>query len=461
MNAKLTLIGTLAVACAVFQLTAMPTEEETRRAEPVVKKLLASERAALRSGKKTRSEVAAAAMKLADEANTEAAKLLLMKGAFVLYVQDGSLDKAAETMKALKAMIPDLPSQSVKNMIEAALLGVSKKEDSALLYKLFDESKGYVKCDMSPSMAGEGGKDLYMIVDLTKTGKSAISYLRDVPKNGWSDEYRTKKMVLRKIAPGSFEYMPGKSFKITKPFYIGVFEVTQKQYEMVMKGNPSEFKGDMRPVERVSYADIRGSNKGLGWPKDNLVDDDSYLGKLRKGIGLEFDLPTEVQLEYACRADTTGKFNVDGVDIVKLGKCADNGGRNDHHVKVGSFLPNAWGLYDMYGNVWEWCLDRGPDGYTWMRWTADAKETDTDPRGPAVGASRFHHGGGWYDDASVCHSGRRPCIPASVGNSLIGLRIVCPADAEDDHLKNSDKQRDPLLRPSSLRERRAQREAKR
>jgi len=124
-------------------------------------------------------------------------------------------------------------------------------------------------------------------------------------------------------------------------------------------------------------------------------------------------------------------------------------------------LPNAWGLYDMYGNVWEWCLDRGPDGYTWMRWTADAKETDTDPRGPAVGASRFHHGGGWYDDASVCHSGRRPCIPASVGNSLIGLRIVCPADAEDDHLKNSDKQRDPLHRPSSLRERRAQREAKR
>ncbi|MBR4652822.1 MAG: hypothetical protein IKO72_05630, partial [Kiritimatiellae bacterium] len=82
-------------------------------------------------------------------------------------------------------------------------------------------------------------KGLYMIVDLSKTGKRAITYLDEAPKNGWSDEYRTKKIALRKIAPGSFEYLPGKSFKITKPFYIGVFEVTQKQYAMIMKTNPS------------------------------------------------------------------------------------------------------------------------------------------------------------------------------------------------------------------------------
>ena len=88
---KARLICAMAVACAAIQLAAMPTEEEARRAEPVVKKLLASERAALDSGKKTRSEVAAAAMKLADEADSDAAKLLLMKGAFVLYVKDGNL----------------------------------------------------------------------------------------------------------------------------------------------------------------------------------------------------------------------------------------------------------------------------------------------------------------------------------------------------------------------------------
>ena len=135
MKTKLTLIGTMAVACAAFQLTAMPTEEETRRAEPVVQKLLASERAALKSGKKTRSEVAVAAMKLADEADSDAAKLLLIKGAFVLYVQDGKLDKAAEAMNALKAAISDMPPQSVTNIVETALPGASKEGERARLYK--------------------------------------------------------------------------------------------------------------------------------------------------------------------------------------------------------------------------------------------------------------------------------------------------------------------------------------
>ena len=142
MKTKLMMIGALATACAALELTAMPTEEETRKAEPVVRKLLAPERAALSSGKKTRSEVASKAMKLAAEADTEAAKLLLMKGAFVLYVQDGNLEKAAEAMNAIKTAIPDMPPKSVTNMIEAALLGASKKVDGAQLYKLLDEKRG-------------------------------------------------------------------------------------------------------------------------------------------------------------------------------------------------------------------------------------------------------------------------------------------------------------------------------
>ena len=296
-----------------------------------------------------------------------------------------------------------------------------------------EEAKGYVEFDAAPVNPGQNCKDLYMVVDLAKTGKSAILYLRDVPKNGWGDEYKTKKMVLRRIEPGSFEYLPGKSFKITKPFYIGVFEVTQKQYEMVMKTNPSESKGDMRPVERVSYLDIRGSDKGLNWPKDNKVDDDSYLGKLRKRIGLEFDLPTEVQWEYACRAGTKGAFNVDGVEMVKLGKCADND-NGGGYANVGSFLPNAWGLYDMHGNVWEWCIDRGRDGefrtFYFFGWGPEPKETETDPKGPTVGSSRLFRGGSIAHPAERCCSSSRARFDDPGYRGDAGIRLVCPAGAK-------------------------------
>lgn len=275
-------------------------------------------------------------------------------------------------------------------------------------------------------------KCLYMIVDLAKTGKRAITYLDDAPKGGWSDEFRTTKIVFRKIAPGSFEYLPGKFFKITKPFYIGVFEVTQKQYEMTMKVNPAEFKGDMRPVERMPYSDVRGDNKGRNWPKDNKVDDNSYLGRLRKRFGLEFDLPTEVQWEYACRAGTKGNLNVDGVEMAKLGKCLENGGRNDHHVKVGSFIPNAWGLYDMHGNVEEWCLDRGkcgdPNTYYFFGWDTEPKETETDPKGSTMGSSHIIRGGGFGAEVEGCSPAWRISCPSGHRSGSTGFRLACPAE---------------------------------
>ena len=279
----------------------------------------------------------------------------------------------------------------------------------------------------------EKEKRLYMVVDLTKSTKAkAITYLDEAPKDGWSDEYRTTKIVLRKIAPGSFEYSPGKSFTITKPFYIGVFEVTQKQYEMLMKDNPSEFKGALRPVEKVSYVAIRGSGKGREWPKSNKVDDSSYLGKLRnKTSGLEFDLPTEVQWEYACRAGTNGAITIDKVKMDKLGKYEGNGGQSDYHVKVGSYMPNAWGLYDMYGNVWELCLDRGKgtgqNGWIWFDWT-ESKETDKDPRGPAEGKTRILRGGSWADKIKFCIPPHRGCLRADECHNGVGFRLACPAE---------------------------------
>ena len=178
MKTKL-MIGVLATVCTAVRLAAMPTEQETRRAEPVVKKLLASERAALESGKKTRSEVAAAAMKLADEADTDAAKLLLMKGAFVLYVKDGNLEKAVEAMNALKAAISDIPPQSFTNMIEMALKGASKKVDGERLYKLLNKTKAGIA---SHSMSKEAASVSVGVESVTEKARKDIARLFP----GWS-----------------------------------------------------------------------------------------------------------------------------------------------------------------------------------------------------------------------------------------------------------------------------------
>jgi len=145
---KKMLITVATAACAAFELAAMPTETEVARAKPSVQKLLAPEQVALKDGKMTRAEVAAAAMKFAGEADTDAAKLLLMKGAFVLYVRDGNLEKAVETMNTLEAAIPDLPPRSVTNMVETALQGADKNVDSARLRQLLAERESSTSREM-------------------------------------------------------------------------------------------------------------------------------------------------------------------------------------------------------------------------------------------------------------------------------------------------------------------------
>ena len=113
----------------VAMVNAMPTLEQTKKVEPLVMDLMREDQNALKSGKKTRAEAAQSAMEHAKKVESEAAKLLLMKGAFNLYVRAGAFDKAIETLRSLKAAIPDIPPQSVTNMIETALRGADKKED--------------------------------------------------------------------------------------------------------------------------------------------------------------------------------------------------------------------------------------------------------------------------------------------------------------------------------------------
>ena len=256
----------------------------------------------------------------------------------------------------------------------------------------------------------------YVVIDLSG-GTSATSYpvtaLVAPPEGGWTDEYKTTKLVLRVIESGSYKMNGSYDVTINKPFYMGVFEVTQKQYQLVTGSNPSDYTGNMRPVDNVSWSTIRGSNN---WPLVTTVDANSFMGKIRAKTGLQLDLPTEAQWEYACRAGTTSKYNNGGdteADLKTLGLYSSNGGS----AKVGSYLPNAWGLYDMHGNVFEWCLD----------WYGSKLSSGTDPKGPTSGSRRVGRGGSWTFIADSCTSSDRTHADPSNAYNYDGFRLACPA----------------------------------
>ena len=272
-------------------------------------------------------------------------------------------------------------------------------------------------------------KALYYVVDLAG-GPAALSYpvttLEASPDVEWPTEYKTTKLVLRRIEAGED---PLKRYTITKPFYIGVFEVTQKQYELVTGANPAPnmSKGDLRAVNGVSYNDIRGDLAGSGWPNSANVDGTSFLGVLRYKTGIVFDLPTEAQWEYACRAGTTSSYNNGGnteADLKILGRY--NGNSNDGRggysglTAVGSYAPNRWGLYDMHGNMREYCLD-------WFDMDhGDFSVTGADPKGATSGRYRVIRGGSYGDYyASSCDSSARNITDPSSDSD--GFRLACPA----------------------------------
>ena len=283
----------------------------------------------------------------------------------------------------------------------------------------------------------------YMVIDVHEGPDAAVYpvwYLHGAPEGGFSDEYKGDRILLRLIPPGLFVMgaptsEPGGGefaarevqhvVAISKPFYIGVFEVTQNQYMNVMNSNPSGTKVDYHPVERVNYNDIRGnadpSTHLYDWPWTNEVAETSFMGRIRakckewdgadyaKDIAGCFDLPTDAQWEYACRAGATTPFNngipcANGnalaVELAKLGRYESNRG-GENHAAVGSYAPNAWGLYDMHGNVWEWCRD-------WFREDSqNAADAAFDPVGADSGAHRSSRGGSYTDAPKYCRSAFR------------------------------------------------------
>jgi formylglycine-generating enzyme required for sulfatase activity len=191
---------------------------------------------------------------------------------------------------------------------------------------------------------------------------------------------------------------------ITKSFYMQTTEVTQAQWKAVMGmgNNPSNYSGDNLPVESVSWNDAQEFIKKLN-EKEKLA-------------GWTYRLPTEAEWEYACRDGSTTRFCFGDNECGLDNYCwfYENSDIKTH--PVGTKKPNKWGLYDMHGNVWEWCAD----------WYGDyASSPVSDPKGPASGTSRVLRGGCWINCALNCRSAARFGVNPAPRNAIIGFRVVC------------------------------------
>ncbi|MFA7173440.1 MAG: SUMF1/EgtB/PvdO family nonheme iron enzyme [Kiritimatiellia bacterium] len=309
------------------------------------------------------------------------------------------------------------------------------------------------RVDLAPSIS-----PLYMVVDLSG-GQSATSYPVsnyvaevDVPGGVTNDLYKTTSLLLRRIPANTFmmgdSLPPTVPVTLTKPFYAGVYEVTQKQWYLVIGNWASYWTNivclDTRPVDYVRYNDIRGatnSSTAVDWPTTGtLVLPSSFMGRIRAKTGIEgFDLPTSAQWECLCRAGTQTYYNdgeagtpnaTSNPQMDLLGRYESNGGMcwdgagwilpgsdtttTGATAKVGSYLPNEWGLYDTHGNVWEWCLD-------WAEGTLGGYDP-VGPAGPSYG--RVQRGGSFFLPASRSRSASGAgCIPSGRPIDL-GFRVV-------------------------------------
>ena len=195
---------------------------------------------------------------------------------------------------------------------------------------------------------------------------------------------------------GRFDDEPLHEVTLTKGFWLGKYEVTQAQWQSVMGLNPSRFKGPNMPVENVAWEDCQ-----------------IFINKVNSVLGGAARFPTEAEWEYACRAGSNAPVSGSG----KLSEMAWYDENSDSHThEVGANLPNAWGFYDMHGNVLEWCSD-------WFSQHHGMKSVN--PKGPPNGSFKILRGGCWFFYANDCRSAYRLKRDPCIRNSIYGFRLAC------------------------------------
>ena len=312
----------------------------------------------------------------------------------------------------------------------------------------------------------------YMVVDLEVANSvrfyPAVEFL---PKASFKQEgaaitnnpaYKKTALVMRKIEAAGIEWTMGSTSVETQRnaaregthkvefadnYYIGVFEVTQTQWQKITGYNPSNFTAEnaMRPVEKVSYTDIRQGQGTASTAASATAGvypaapyGNSFLGKLRTTTGIDFDLPSEAQWEFAARAGHYSGYWNDGTSIQnkdtdanlnRLGRYLKNPSTNSSTSPaatilpanggtaiVGSYAPSDWGLYDMHGNVFNWCLD----------WFANDITALNGAVNTTTSSQRVLRGGCWHDAAGISRPAIRGLIEPNTRNANFGFRVACP-----------------------------------
>ena len=246
---------------------------------------------------------------------------------------------------------------------------------------------------------------------------------------------------------------PQHRVRITKPFYLGTFLVTQGEYRRVVGANPSQFA-----VTGTQKAKVAGQDTGR-FPVENVSWDDAvaFCRKLselpaEKSAGRSYRLPTEAQWECACRSGSTGRFTFssntkaasnerDELDGADYGWFENGSGMMTH--AVGGKRANAWGLYDMHGNVFEWCKD-------WYDKDYYRTSPVNDPAGPLGGSHRILRGGAWSDWAWGCRSASRVDVPPESHAWTMGLRVLLVLPDTSAELRNTESQIPNLKSEMSL-----------
>ena len=359
-----------------------------------------------------RKLLAAAYVKQAEDAvqSGTAAQVVASVSKAVEYDKSTAIPPAVLLTRVQATITSDLSAAS-SDYIAAIDLGVPASDSQALRDQLVTALTARCRQSLGSQDVAKASADYASVAKLDSQAASSLA----------ADFAKLPASVLSQLPPRKnsigieFKLLPGGVFTmgegnetphqvtLTNVFELGVYEVTQEQYEAVMGENPSRFKGAQNPVEKVSW--------------DDAVEFCRQLSALpaEKASGYVYRLPTEAEWEYACRAGTTTVYSFGDSDS-ELGDYAwydKNSGKTTH--PVGGRKPNAWGLYDMHGNVWEWCQDRYGDL---------PSGSVTDPLGASSGSDRVYRGGSWSNFSGICRSAFRIRFTPVNRNLTSGFRVL-------------------------------------